>query len=168
MSVDYRAEVLNQYVIATPTATEIVNLSLIPADAPARQKLVDYHPSIGPSYLIITRIEEDADGTFLRIVPQVDVENAAWSRKQIDLLGQLRFIPMPEVRVPGRNPVLQMMRSGSGNIRVANSPWYLVYSRIEKIQISGKWLNDVTLIWEFVDPTNAQQYRRPVATCWKW
>lgn len=168
MAGDYRTEILNQFVVSTPTATEIVNKSLISLDAPSRDSLVDYHPRKGPDYMITTVIEGTGADSYLRIVPQLQTAGAAWSPEQQRLLQQLKFIPMPEVFVPGRKPVLQMMRSGSGNIRLGNTPWYLVYSRIEKTEINGKMLNDVTLIWEFVDPEKKTTYLRPVASCWKW
>lgn len=167
MTEDYRTGVLEQFVLSNPTPTEIVNTKLIPIDAPARQGLLDYHPRTGASYSVTTVIEGSGENSYLRIVPQLSA-GSAWSKEQQDLLRQLRFIPMPEVPLAGRRPVLQMMRSGSGNIRLANRPWYLFYARIEKTEINGKMLNDVTLLWEYVDPENKTTYLRPVASCWKW
>lgn len=167
MADDYRTEVLERFVLSSPTPTQIVNTKLIPTDAPARQGLLDYHPRTGASYSVTTVIEGSGADSYLRIVPHL-ATGSAWSAEQQDLLRQLKFIPMPEVPFGGRTPVLQMMRSGKGNIRLANRPWYLFYARIEKTEIDGKLLNDVTLLWEYVDPQHQTTFLRPVASCWKW
>lgn len=167
MAGDYRTEVLKQFLIPTPQPTVIVNTKLISIDVPARQDLIDYHPRTGPDYSVITVIEGTGDDSYLRIVPQLQT-GAAWSAEQQDLLQQLKFSPMPDIPLNGRKPVLVALRSGAGNIRLGNRPWYLVYARIEKTDINGTLLNDVTLIWEYIDPANKITYLRPVASCWKW
>lgn len=168
MACDYRTEVLEQFVVPKPTPTDIVVKKLIWPDIPERESLLDYHPKTGAGYSITTEIVGSGASSYLRIVPQVDASGAAWSPEQQELLKQLKYIPMPEEPMEGRKPVLQMMRSGHGNLRLGNTHWYLVYSRIEKTQLHGKLLNDVTLIWEFVDPERPTEYLKPIASCWKW
>lgn len=166
VSNDFSIELLQQFVISTPTETQIVNTSFMPRDlAPQRKaQLVAYHPKAGGNYKLTAPIVTTAAGSFLRIEP---VEGA-WNDDQKELLRQLKFIPVPEAPVPNRKPVLMMMRSGTGNIRLANTHWYLVNAKIEKTEIKGKLLNDVILTWEYRAPPSEEAYLVPVISCWKW
>jgi len=172
---NYRASTLRSFIVPTPAATQIVNTSIIPnnvTDA-MKQMLVDYHPKPGTDYKVICDVRADTEvqgdkaedpDSFLRIFPQ----GAVWNDKQKSLLDQLKFVPVPGTPVPGRKPVLMMKRSGFGNIRLANTSWYLVNARLEKSVINDKVLNDVTLTWEFRAGVGEDAYLNPVVTCWKW
>lgn len=167
MSNSSRRQILERFVVKAPTATRIVITKFVPEDmkADTRNPLLQYHPGIGDSYQVVC----DTVGNDEDCVLTIDPRGGGWNSKQIDLLRQLKFVPVPENESEGGpTPVLMMMRSGTGNVQLANTHWYLVNAKIDQKTINEKLHNNVTLLWEYRAPPTEEPYLKPVVTCWKW